>query len=106
IQVVLAVEVIEPRGFGRIRLRRIDRDTQDIVVGFVQEVVEPGARVRTDGSPSYRPLRFCGYKHEPRVMLGAKAPTHDVMPGVHRVASLLKRWVLGIADLREEIGRW
>jgi transposase-like protein len=95
IQVILAVELLEPKGFGRIRLRRIDRDTQDIVVGFVQEVVEPGARVRTDGSPSYKPLRSCGYKHEPRVMLGAKAPAHDLMPGVHRVASLLKRWILG-----------
>ena len=28
-------------------------------------------------------------------LLGAKAPAHDLMPGVHRVASLLKRWILG-----------
>jgi len=95
IMVVLAVELLEPKGFGRIRLRRIDRDTQEVVVGFVKEVVEPGTRVRTDGSPSYHSLRSCGYKHEPRVMLGAKAPAHERMPGVHRVASLLKRWVLG-----------
>ena len=28
-------------------------------------------------------------------MLGANEPAHATMPGVHRVASLLKRWLLG-----------
>lgn len=28
-------------------------------------------------------------------MLGAEDPAHVCMPGVHRVASLLKRWLLG-----------
>jgi hypothetical protein len=93
--VIIGVEILEPKGFGRIRLRRITRDTQEVVVGFVQEVVEYGARVRTDGSPSYQSLRDCGYDHEPKVMLGSKVPAHAAMPGVHRVASLLKRWVLG-----------
>jgi transposase-like protein len=95
ILVIVAVEILEPRGFGRIRLRRITRDTQEVVVGFVQESIEAGARVRTDGSPAYLPLKDCGYIHEPKVMLGSKVPAHAAMPGVHRVASLLKRWVLG-----------
>jgi hypothetical protein len=29
------------------------------------------------------------------VHLGSDKPAHETMPGVHRVASLLKRWLLG-----------
>jgi hypothetical protein len=95
ILVIIAVEIHEPRGFGRIRLRRITRDTQDTVVGFVREAVEAGANVITDGSPAYLPLRDCGYVHESKVMLRSGVPAHTAMPGVHRVAALLKRWLLG-----------
>ena len=93
--VVMAVEIIEPKGFGRIRLRRILNDADECVVPFVQESVEPGARVRTDGSAAYRSLKELGYAHERTVMLGSDTPAHVSMAGVHRVASLIKRWILG-----------
>lgn len=93
--VILAVETLQPKGFGRIRLRRIERDSKKFVVPFVQEVIEPGAQVHTDGSAAYRSLSELGYEHQASVMLGSKVPAHTAMPGVHRVASLLKRWLLG-----------
>lgn len=93
--VVIAVEILEPRGFGRIRLRRILNASDECVVPFVQESVDPGARVRTDGSAAYRSLKELGYSHERTVMLGSDTPAHVSMAGVHRVASLLKRWILG-----------
>ena len=93
--VVMAVEVLEPKGFGRIRLRRILKDSDNHVVPFVQESVEPGAQVRTDGSAAYRSLGELGYDHERTVMLGSEVPAHVSMAGVHRVASLVKRWILG-----------
>lgn len=93
--VVMAVEILEPKGFGRIRLRRILNDSDECVVPFVQESVEPGARVRTDGSAAYRSLTTLGYAHERTVMLGSDTPAHVAMAGVHRVASLIKRWILG-----------
>ena len=93
--VVMAVEILEPKGFGRIRLRRILNDSDECVVPFVQESVEPGTRVRTDGSAAYRSLRELGYAHERTVMLGSDTPAHVSMAGVHRVASLIKRWILG-----------
>jgi len=93
--IVLAVEILQPKGFGRIRLRRIANDSKECVVPFVQSAVEPGSLVRTDGSAAYRPLRELGYDHERTVMLGAIAPAHVTLPGVHRVAALLKRWILG-----------
>jgi len=61
----------------------------------VCEAVEPGARVHTDGSPAYRSLPEHGYVRHQRVHLGSDDPAHVSMPGVHRVASLLKRWLLG-----------
>lgn len=93
--VVMAVEIHEPKGFGRIRLRRIDDDSAASVIPFVQEVVDPSARVRTDGSAAYRGLVELGYSHERKIMLGAEEAAHVSMPGVHRVASLVKRWILG-----------
>lgn len=93
--VVIAVEVHEPKGFGRIRLSRIANDSDACVVPFVQAAVEAGARVRTDGSAAYRSLKDLGYDHQRKVMLGSDTPAHVSMAGVHRVASLVKRWMLG-----------
>lgn len=95
ILVAIAVEIHQPKGFGRIRLRRIDNDSDACVVPFVQESIQPGARVRTDGSAAYRSLGKIGFEHTRQVMLGAESPAHVTMPGVHRVASLVKRWILG-----------
>ena len=95
ILVAIAVEIHQPKGFGRIRLRRIDNDSDTCVMPFVKESIEPGARVRTDGSAAYRSLSKIGFEHNRQVMLGAESPAHITMPGVHRVASLIKRWILG-----------
>jgi hypothetical protein len=95
VQVIIAVEMLEPRGFGRIRLRRIDSDNTDNVIGFVQEMIEPGSVVCTDGLASYRKLKDLGYLHNKIVMLGSDVPAHVSMAGVHRVAALIKRWILG-----------
>jgi transposase-like protein len=93
--VAMAVEILQPKGFGRIRLRRIDRDSAPYVIPFVQEVVEAGAQVRTDGSAAYRSLTELGFTHQRTVMLGSQVAAHVSMAGVHRVASLVQRWILG-----------
>jgi hypothetical protein len=93
--IVIAVEMLEPKGFGRIRLQRIRDDAADSVLPFVQQVIEQGAKVHTDGSAAYRTLPDLGYVHQRTVMLGSDVATHASMPGVHRVAALLKRWILG-----------
>ena len=93
--VAVAVEILEPKGFGRIRLRRIPVDSETYLLPFVREVVAPGSKVHTDGSAAYRSLSEYGYTHERSVMAGSDTPAHSSMPGVHRVASLLKRWLLG-----------
>lgn len=95
VAIAVAVEVLEPKGFGRIRVRRIQAPTIDALMPFVRENVAPGTSVRTDGSAIYGQLRKEGFAHDPFVILGSKTPAHEPLPGVHRVASLLKRWLLG-----------
>lgn len=95
VAIAVADEVHEPKGFGRIRIRRIQAPTIDALMLFVRENVAPGANVRTDGSAIYRQLREQGFAHDPFVLLGSKTPAHEPLPGVHRVTSLLKRWLLG-----------
>jgi transposase-like protein len=89
------VEILHPKGFGRIRLRRLPTDSKDLVRQFIQDSIEPGSVVRTDGSGSYAKLDEIGYPHDRNVMFGSDTPAHVSMAGVHRVASLLKRWILG-----------
>ena len=93
--VAVAVERLEPKGFGRIRLQCVPRATEASLLPFVRQVVEPGSVVYTDGSWAYRSLGKYGYKRRKSVQTGARDPAHVTLPGVHRVASLLKRWLLG-----------
>ncbi|MGH8601901.1 MAG: IS1595 family transposase, partial [Gammaproteobacteria bacterium] len=93
--VAIAVEVHEPKGFGRVRLRRVSAATGASLIPFVCAAVEPDAVVHTDGSPLYRSLSEHGYLHHRSVVSSSHSPAHVSMPAVHRVASLLKRWFLG-----------
>ena len=93
----VAVEVKEPKGFGRCRLAVLDDGSSASLHPFVTAAVEPGAKVITDGWPSYRGIERLGYGHEPRSQRAARARGEDsgsLLPGVHRIASLVKRWLL------------
>jgi transposase-like protein len=93
--VVIAVEVLEPKGFGRLRMRCVPDASGDHLVPFVCAVVAPGSTVRTDGWGGYNDLPKHGYTRQRTVLSSSGDPAHVTMPGVHRVASLLKRWILG-----------
>ena len=93
--VAIAVEVKHPRGFGRIRLQHVDDVSKDSLIPFIESAVEPGATVHTDGWQAYWTVPDRTFQHERTIMRAQHDPAHVVMPGVHRVASLLKRWLLG-----------
>lgn len=93
--VAIAVEVLQPKGFGRVRLRRVPDASADSLLPFVLESIEPGSTVHTDGSWAYRSLPEHGYVRDKSVILGSELPAHVSLPAVHRVAALLKRWLLG-----------
>jgi hypothetical protein len=62
---------------------------------FVRDVIQPGATVHTDGSQAYLELQRMGYAHEKTVHVRRSELPHQTMPAAHRVAALLKRWLLG-----------
>jgi transposase-like protein len=89
--IVVAAEE-DGRGIGRIRLRHIPDLTKDSLHGFIADAIEPGSTVRTDGLNAYRGLE--GYVHDRQVQRHQPEGEY-LMPRVHRVVSLLKRWLLG-----------
>jgi transposase-like protein len=92
--VVIAVEMHEPKGFGRIRVKRVPDVSSASLTPFVCQAVQPGSTVHTDGWNGYNDLAKHGYDRKVTVISAGGDPAHVVMPGVHRVASLLKRWLL------------
>ena len=93
--VAIAVEIENPTGFGRIRLGHVPDVSKDSLLPFIDGAIEPGATVHTDGWQAYLTLADRGYEHERTVMSQQGDPAHVVMPGVHRIASLLQRWLMG-----------
>lgn len=79
-------------GIGRVRLRRIPAADRVELHGFIADVIEPGSTVRTDGLQAYRQLQ--GYFHDRHIQRKVADDEH-LLPRVHRVISLLKRWLLG-----------
>jgi len=92
--VAVAAEVRGP-AIGRIRMNRVADSSADSLLAFVRKTVAPGTVVITDGLQSYRTLPDLGYHHDRRVLLGSGDSAEAVLPRVHRVTSLLKRWLLG-----------
>ncbi len=92
--VVVALELHSPKGFGHVRMRRIADVSGNSLVPFICYVAEQGSEILTDGWSGYNELSKRGYKHERVVLSDTGDPVHVSMPGVHRVAALVKRWQL------------
>lgn len=86
---------IDGKGIGRIRLRRIPAASPNQLISFVKHTVEPGSIVITDGWKAYAGLKQEGFKHRPRLINAEGKTASALLPRVERVASLLKRWLLG-----------
>ena len=95
IWVAIAVERHNPKGFGRIRMQVIADATAETLRAFLLANVEPGTVVVSDGLGSYSGACGKDYRHEPFNVHASGQPAHVPLPGVHRVASLAKRWLLG-----------
>ena len=94
----IAVEVKEPKGIGRCRMAILADGSAASLHPFVTGHVAPGATVITDAWMGYHGLARLGYVHQRRSQRAARARGDDpgeLLPAVHRVASLAKRWLLG-----------
>jgi hypothetical protein len=61
----------------------------------VQEVVEDGSTVITDGLGAYKSLKKLGYNHIAYNIKASGVQAHELLPAVHRASALMKRWILG-----------
>ena len=95
--IVVAAEE-DGAGIGRVRIRTIPNASGDSLMAFVGESIEPGSVVHTDGWLGYEPLEGDGYRHEVSYLEGQPARASKLLPRVHRVVSLVKRWILGHAS--------
>ncbi len=78
----------------RIRLQIVRDNTAPTLMTFVTANVEKGSVVLTDSHSSYNDLSSMGYRHYP-YLVGEMA-AHIVLPWVHRLFALVKRWALGV----------
>jgi transposase-like protein len=92
--VAVAVEA-RPGGPGRVRMQRIPNAAKDVLTDFVLDHVARGSEVRTDALAAYNGVGEYRFSHVITNVKASGDPAHVAMPEVHRVASLLKRWLLG-----------
>jgi len=90
--VLIAAELDGTR-IGRIRLVRVPDASGDSLGAAIQQSIHQGSIVQTDGWAGYRPLEAMGYWHH--VVRATAELGENLLPNCHRVASLLKRWMLG-----------
>jgi transposase-like protein len=92
--VVIAAER-KADGIGRIRMRRGPDGKAKSLHPFVLDVIEPGSVLHTDDWQGYAGLDAKGYQRQSTIIAHSGKTASEVLPGVHRVASLLKRWLMG-----------
>jgi transposase-like protein len=92
--VAIAVEK-KGRQLGRARMKPIERASAQHLEAFVQSSIELGSTVCTDAWRGYNGLAKLEYIHNRIIQKNYQENASELLPGVHRIASLLKRWLLG-----------
>ena len=92
--VVVAAEE-DGKGIGRIRIGQVANASGESLHGFIKESIDPGSQVHTDDWKGYHGLRKAGYSHKITNVSKSQQAAHQLLPRVHRVISLTKRWLLG-----------
>ena len=93
--VVIGIELLEGKNqLGRVRMNVVPDASKESLQGFIKENVKQGSSIITDGWSSYASLPQIGYEH---IVDRPFDPENedDVLPHVHMITALLKRWLLG-----------
>ncbi|VAX20527.1 hypothetical protein MNBD_IGNAVI01-491 [hydrothermal vent metagenome] len=91
--IAVAVEV-KGRKTGRVRISKISDASSESLKEFIETNIKQSSAIITDGWPSYNNLINMGYEHKIQKSV-VKDAEEEVLPNVHRIASLLKRWLIG-----------
>lgn len=89
-----AVE-LDDWGFGRARLALLPDASGASLRKFLLDNVEPGSVLVTDGWSGYPPAARDLYTLKATSIAASGLEAHEVLPAVHRVFSLVKRWLGG-----------
>jgi len=98
--VVIAVEDLGAP-MGRARMATVKDFSASSLHGVIERYVKPGSTVHTDGWEGYTGLGGKGYRHQVDILNQAQsraakaARAAETFPHVHRLAGLLKRWLMG-----------
>ena len=103
----IVVIAVEDRGeaAGRVRMRRVLDVSKATLTDFVLDNVARGSEVHTDGWQGYDDIGKYRFSHVVTNLSASGDPAHVIMPHVHLVASLLKRWLLGVPCQENETDR-
>jgi transposase-like protein len=82
------------RKLGRLRIQVIENCSGAELISFAKKNIATGSRVTTDGWKGYNGLEQAGYVHQ-KVLQAQVEDKASVLPGVHLVASLVNRVLLG-----------
>lgn len=96
VPVMIAVERLDTGQLGRVRFNVADAPGTLGLVDFAVDVIAEGATVLTDGAPFLKRLSRLGFDHQWSNGYNSIDRSQE-LPGVHLVASLLKRWIAGTA---------
>lgn len=96
-QLILVAVEKKGQGIGRIRMKFIPNTSGHILLAGIQEMIKLGSKIETDGWHGYNCLEKNNYNRlTTQVAQTRKAKREqNILPRVHRVASLFKRWLLG-----------
>lgn len=93
--VVVATEC-KGKQIGRVRFQCIPEATSKHLITFIKSNIEQGSTVITDGWKGYTALtESAEYTHEVKTIMGSGKEAHELLPHVHMVDSLVKRWING-----------
>jgi hypothetical protein len=93
--VVVATECIGKK-IGRVRFRIIDGASTENLSSFIEDNIEYGSEIITDGWSGYSFLtKNTDYTHTEKIISGSGKEASELLPHIHLVISLVKRWING-----------
>jgi len=91
--VAIAVEV-KGAATGRVRMAVVPDAKKKSLSTFICNNIEQGSKLITDDWKGYKGINLKGFEHQIE-MMKVKSGDEEILTHVHRVASLLKRWLIG-----------
>lgn len=93
--VIVATEC-KGKQIGRVRFGIITEASGENLIPFIEANVEQGSTIITDGWRGYEQLSQSKiYMHEQKIISNSGKEAHELLPHVHMVDSLVKRWLNG-----------